>query len=211
MARGKRRRGKDARPRQPPPDAGALIELERMGNREYGGRHYGRGRTGRSTEAEALLRRLQVRKWLLEGFQRMEIVRFGAELWRLRTRQMEYYIAAAKAEIRDLADAAGLVNQQWHVAARVHLYNKALGAEDLRTALRVVDSLHHLSPDGDGPPRILFEEDHTRMGDDPATSRAERASEAPGSPRAGEKPAAAPAAPREPEPERDGFTPLPRL
>ncbi len=101
-------------------------------------------REDRATQIEVVYRVLQVKKAILEGAHRPDILQLTTEEWGLSERQGDEYIAKVHAEIKAESDAIGLNNLPWHIAARMHLYNKAARINDLSNARQILDSLAKL-------------------------------------------------------------------
>ncbi len=118
----------------------------------------------KSSEVEMVFRILAVKKMLLEGYHRQEILQFVTENWGNKERQANIYLAKARDEIKGEMESGGLINIEWHIASRVNLYNRTLQLDDNATALRVIDSLHKIAPMDGGGTRITFEEDHENLG-----------------------------------------------
>ncbi len=118
----------------------------------------------RATAVQMTFRILEVKKMLLEGYHRPDIVQLVAEKWGNLERQADNYIATARDEIKEEVESGGLVNIEWHIAGRVNLFNRSLRLDDHATALRVLDSLHKITPADGGGARITFEEDHESLG-----------------------------------------------
>lgn len=118
----------------------------------------------RATDVEMTFRILEVKKMLLEGYHRPDIVQLVADKWGNETRQADNYIATARDEIKAEVESGGLINIEWHIASRVNLFNRSLRLDDNATALRVIDSLHKITPVDGGGTRITFEEDHETLG-----------------------------------------------
>ena len=98
----------------------------------------------KATQIEVVYRILQVKKAVLEGAHRQDIIQLCAEEWGLEERQADGYIAKAAKEIRLEIEAVGVTNLQWHIAARMHLFNKAARINDLSNARQILDSLAKL-------------------------------------------------------------------
>lgn len=103
-----------------------------------------RERAAKATEVEVMLRLLRVKKLLLEGTHRGDIIQLGADEWGIGDRQMDEYIAKARKEIKEQVDMSSLADLEWHAAARAHLYNKSMEKGDLQNARQVLDSLAKL-------------------------------------------------------------------
>ncbi len=102
------------------------------------------GKQAKATQIEVLYRILKVKQAVLEGAQRSDILRLCAEEWGLEERQGSEYIAKAAKEIRLEIEATGITNLQWHIAARMNLFNKAVKAKDYSNARQILDSLAKL-------------------------------------------------------------------
>lgn len=97
------------------------------------------------------LRVHQVKKFLLEGSHRADILQFCAETWKIENRQADTYIQEARAMIRDDMQSMGLADAEWHIASRLHIYSRAAEINDYPTALRVLDSLAKIQGYLDNP------------------------------------------------------------
>lgn len=108
--------------------------------------------TKKCTEAEKLTRVHEAKGMLLDGASRADMLRHGADQWGLNTRQVENYVAEARAMMLDELQDQSMADTRWHVAARMRLYAKALKGKpsehglqpDFSTALRALDSLAKL-------------------------------------------------------------------
>ncbi len=102
------------------------------------------GKQAKATELEVLFRILKVKQAVLEGAQRQDILQLCAKEWGLEVRQGDIYIAKAAKEIKLELEATGITNLQWHIAARLNLFNKAVKAKDFSNARQILDSLAKL-------------------------------------------------------------------
>lgn len=89
-------------------------------------------------------RMLEVKKAFLEGGHRQDIIQLCAEHFGIDERQADNYIARAREEITAEVKTLGLINLPWHIAARMHLFNKAARINDLSNARQILDSLAKL-------------------------------------------------------------------
>lgn len=89
-------------------------------------------------------RMLQVKKAFLEGSHRQDIIQLCSAEFGIDERQADNYIARARQEISAEVEALGLTNLQWHIASRIHLFNKAATSNDLGNARQILDSLAKL-------------------------------------------------------------------
>ena len=101
-------------------------------------------REARATHIEIIYRILQVKKAVLEGAHRPDILQLATTEWGLTERQGDEYIAKARKEIKIEVDAMGKTNLEWHISARMHLFNKAARINDLSNARQILDSLAKL-------------------------------------------------------------------
>ena len=101
-------------------------------------------REERATQIEVIYRILEVKKAVLEGAHRPDILQLASDEWGLTERQGDEYIAKARKEIKIEVDAMGQTNLEWHIAARMHLFNKAARINDLSNARQILDSLAKL-------------------------------------------------------------------
>ena len=80
----------------------------------------------------------------MEGAHRPDIIQLATEEWGLTERQGDEYIAKARKEIKIEVDAMGHTSLEWHIASRLHLFNKAARINDLANARQILDSLAKL-------------------------------------------------------------------
>ena len=99
---------------------------------------------GKATQLEVVFRVLQVKKAVLEGANRQDILQLASEEWGLSERSGDEYIAKARSEIKIEVAAMGHADLPWHIAARMHLFNKAARIGDLSNARQILDSLAKL-------------------------------------------------------------------
>jgi len=102
------------------------------------------GKEAKATQIEVIYRILKVKKAVLEGGRRQDILQLCAKEWGLEARQGDEYIAKAAKEIRFELEATGITNLEWHIAARINLFNKAVKTKDLSNARQILDSLAKL-------------------------------------------------------------------
>ena len=101
-------------------------------------------RKAKATQIEVVSRVLQIKKHVLEGAHRQEMLQLATEEWGLSERQGDEYIAKAHKEIKIEVRAMGQTTLPWHIAARMHLFNKAARINDLANARQILDSLAKL-------------------------------------------------------------------
>ena len=99
---------------------------------------------GKANNIEVVSRVLQVKKAVLEGAHRQDILQLCAEEFGLEERMADEYMAKARSEIKIEVEAMGQTTLPWHIAARMHLFNKAARINDLSNARQILDSLAKL-------------------------------------------------------------------
>ncbi len=98
----------------------------------------------RATEGERLERIHKVKKLILTGTVRADILQYGASEWKLGPRSVDTMLAAAKELIGHECEKEGLGTLKWHIAARLNIINRCMSIADHATALRSIDSLAKL-------------------------------------------------------------------
>lgn len=89
----------------------------------------------RATAAELELRIEAIRRAILEGRDYRAIVRFSAENWKITSRQVDDYIAAARKSIREATTAARDELVAEHIEIRRELRRRMIADDDYRGAL----------------------------------------------------------------------------
>ena len=94
--------------------------------------------------AEMLSRAHDVKKLILAGTVRDDILRYAAKKWKIKSRTVDDLLRKAKTLIGQECEKEGLATLEWHIAARLNAFNRCMSIADHATALRILDSLAKL-------------------------------------------------------------------
>ena len=92
----------------------------------------------KSTNATREARTHDVKRLLITGADRADVVEYTAQQWMLSPRQTTRYLKWAREMIEAEAAARGLATPAWHLASRMAVYKRSFGMNDMPTALRAL-------------------------------------------------------------------------
>ena len=101
----------------------------------------------KATNAEMNERIETVKKFLLEGAPRADILQYCAKMWKISTRQSDKLIKFATDRYLQEAEKAGIESLKYGISARLNLFYKAQQASDHATSLRILKDLSELMGD----------------------------------------------------------------
>ncbi len=93
---------------------------------------------------EYLERIHKVKKFILTGTVRADILLYASKNWNVSDRTVTTMLGAARDLIGQECEKEGLATLEWHIAARLNEFNRCMGIADHATALRILDSLAKL-------------------------------------------------------------------
>lgn len=100
-----------------------------------------RTRAKRTSPNEMIGRVQTVKKRLLEGATRQEILAECLDRWGIGERQATEYLGRAREEIALETEAAAIATYEWHVLMRLDLVRRANATDDTGKALKVLQDL----------------------------------------------------------------------
>lgn len=101
-------------------------------------------RAHRSTKPELEVKINIVSKLVLQGYTRADLIRFGAEKWGVRVRQIETYLQKARAEIRQMSAADKDYYRCLALSRFENLYQMAYKNQDWGLCQRIQESINRL-------------------------------------------------------------------
>ena len=90
---------------------------------------------------ESSKRLLQINDWLLDGKSFQQIIRYCADKWNIKERQVYNYIKKARQKWDEICNQQFESNLSWHLLTRERLYQKCIKKGDFSNARQVLDSL----------------------------------------------------------------------
>ena len=108
----------------------------------------------KSTRLQIADRILQIKKFILEGKHRHDIVRYSSEKWGLGERQTEKYMRKSNNEIKKAYADKSNMDIAWHIESRKNLLQYATHISDFRMASALLTDTARLQG--------LYEKDNTQ-------------------------------------------------
>jgi hypothetical protein len=98
-------------------------------------------RSPKCDKTEVLRRVIAIKTGILEGKTKAELIDYYAEKWGVKPRTVSDYVTKATTAISKGIDDISDELFDWHVGARMSLYNKAIADKDYSTALRILSDM----------------------------------------------------------------------